>query len=166
MVAKKVRCFASTSAGRLFDAVAALVDFTREATYEGQAAMWLEYQARRAWPQPPYPWPNLDHRPLLTAIVTDRIAGREVAEIAASFHAALAQGIVRQAVELCRQHAAHTVALSGGVFQNEVLLDAVADELEAHGGLRVVTNEAVPVNDGGIALGQAALAAAMIKASA
>ena len=158
LVSKNVRCFRSTSAGRLYDAVAALCGFTREATFEGQAAIWLEHQARQSWPQSPYPFPDLDHRPLFAAILSDRAGGRDVAEISAAFHAAFAETIVRQVRWLCSARRIDTVALSGGVFQNELLLDSICEQLESDPSLRVVTNEAVPVNDGGICLGQAALA--------
>ncbi|HEX3997843.1 MAG TPA: carbamoyltransferase HypF [Pirellulales bacterium] len=163
MVARGVRCFRSSSMGRLFDAVAAILGFLREATYEGQAAIWLENQAARVAPQPRYPFSGLDHRPLLQAIVRDRIAGRAVAEIASAFHAAVAAAVVEQVGKIISRHRAgggeiRTVALSGGVFQNELLLDSVFEQLASMSGLRVLTNEAVPVNDGGICLGQAALA--------
>ncbi len=159
LLAKDVRSFVSTSAGRLFDAVAAILGFTRESTFEGQAAMWLEDQAHARWPQSPYPFAELDHRPLMQAIVDDRLAGRDPREIAAAFHAALAEGVARQIKRLCRQNDVSAVALSGGVFQNELLLHAVFNETEDMRGVRVFTNERVPVNDGGIALGQAVFAA-------
>jgi hydrogenase maturation protein HypF len=160
LVEKNVRCFRSTSMGRLFDAVAAVLGFVRESTYEGQAAIWLEHQASQCAPQQPYPFLGLDHRPLLSAIVADRIAGRSVSEIAAAFHAAVATAVVEQVFILAREHNLRTVALSGGVFQNELLLEVIVARLTGDGVLRVLTNQAVPVNDGGICLGQAAMASA------
>ena len=165
MVAKRMRCFTSSSTGRLFDAVAALVGFTREATFEGQAPMWLEYQARSCSPQEPYPMPELDHRPLFRAILADRLAGRSPAEIGAAFHAALAGAIATAARAMCSQHGITTVALSGGVFQNELLLDSVCDDLAAAPQIRALTNHQVPAGDGGISLGQAALAAACTRST-
>jgi hydrogenase maturation protein HypF len=157
LVAKNVRCFTSTSAGRLFDAVAALLGYTRQTTFEGQAAIWLEHQARQCPFQTAYAYPDFDHRPLLGTIIRDRLAGRSVAEIASSFHGALANGIAAQVGRLCQQKKIHVAALSGGVFQNELLLNAVLHQLQPTG-IRVLTNQYVPVNDGGICLGQAALA--------
>lgn len=159
MVAKQVRTFASTSMGRLFDAVAALLGFTRETAFEGQAAIWLEQQALRAVGQPAYPLPDLDWRPLLQAVVRDRRAGRDPCEIAASFHAALAVATADQIKLLCRDHRVRTVVLSGGVVQNELLWRLLLEHSAELHEVRLLTNSAVPVNDGGISLGQAALAA-------
>ena len=158
LVAKNFRCFRSTSAGRLFDAVAALAGFTREATFEGQAAIWLETQARQAAPQPPYPLPNLDHRLLFKSVIADRMAGRSPPEIAYAFHAGLAEELVRQASRWCRERQLRTVVLSGGVFQNDLLFELMLHEFEEHASLRVITNQRIPANDGGLCLGQAALA--------
>ncbi|HEX4145449.1 MAG TPA: carbamoyltransferase HypF [Pirellulales bacterium] len=155
---KNVRCFPSSSFGRLFDAVAALLGFTRPPTFEGQAAIWLEHQARQSQPQAPYPFPDLDHRPMMSAIVHDRRGGRAPVEIAAAFHATLAGAIVEKIGELCRQRQIGTAALSGGVFQNELLLTAILDSTGQLPGIRLLVNERVPVNDGGICLGQAAVA--------
>ncbi|MEA2664269.1 MAG: hydrogenase maturation protein HypF, partial [Candidatus Eremiobacteraeota bacterium] len=99
MIAKNVRAFATTSVGRLFDAVAALLGFTREITFEGQAAMWLEHLAAGAPAVAAYEFPydsgELDHRPLLAAVVADRLRGRDPREIARAFHAALADAVLR-----------------------------------------------------------------------
>jgi hydrogenase maturation protein HypF len=158
LVARNVRCFASSSLGRLFDAAAALVGFTREISYEGQAAIWLEHLAQTCVPQAAYAFPKLDARPLLAAIVHDRLAGRDCREIAAAFHAAIAAATVEQIVLLAEQRQLRYVACSGGVFQNELLWGLIIERLAEHPELRLITNSAVPVNDGGIALGQAAIA--------
>jgi hydrogenase maturation protein HypF len=156
------RVFATTSAGRLFDAVAALLGFTRPVTFEGQAAMWLEQLARASRPAEPYPCPFdgavLDWRPLLRAIVDDRLRGRDRREIARAFHRGLAAGLRDAAVALCAAHELDTVAASGGVVQNAVLLDDLAALLERDR-LTLWINHRVPPNDGGISLGQAALGA-------
>ncbi len=133
LVAKHVRCFLSTSTGRLFDTVAALSGFTRETTFEGQAAIWLETQARQSAPQPAYTFPDLDHRPLLRAVIADRLAGRNPQEIAYAFHAALAAELVRQACGWCRERKVRTIVLSGGVFQNDLLFELVMGEIAPTG---------------------------------
>src|ERR1700730_3898605 len=164
LVRKDVRTFATTSVGRLFDAAASLLGFTREVTFEGQAAMWLEQLARSAPLKEPYPFPfigrELDFRPLLRAVVLDRIRGRDIREIARSFQLGIAQGLRNALTGISRSHGLDTVVLSGGVFQNELLLEDLKSMLvEGERTLQVWTNHAVPPNDGGISLGQAALAA-------
>jgi len=161
LVRKEIRTFPTTSVGRLFDAAAALLGFTREVTFEGQAAMWLEQLARGAGATDCYPFPfvgnELDFRPLLSDLAQDRARGRDVKQIARAFQRGIAQGLSDALSELCQAHALDTVVLSGGVFQNELLLEdlksIVADRLQ------IWINHAVPPNDGGISLGQAALAA-------
>lgn len=160
LVENGLRTFATTSVGRLFDTVAALLGFTREVTFEGQAAIWLEQLARGQCLVPPYAVPfigsELDFRPALGAIADDRLKGRAVAEIARAFHRGLARGIVDALVELCEAEATDTAVLSGGVFQNDLLLSDVGGFLGSTR-LEVWTNREVPPNDGGISLGQAAL---------
>jgi hydrogenase maturation protein HypF len=159
MIAKRLRCFPSTSVGRLFDAVAALLGFTRAITFEGQAAMWLEHQAKQGGSQGVYDFPDFDFRPLLLAIVRERSSGRAISEISLTFHAAIAAGVAEQICRLCDKHQLGMAALSGGVFQNEVLLDLVQQRVAKHSRpIRLLLNHLVPANDGGIALGQAALA--------
>jgi len=164
LIRKDVRTFATTSVGRLFDAAASLLGFTREVTFEGQAAMWLEQLARSASLTEPYPFPfigrELDFRPLLQAVVLDRTRGRDIREIARSFQLGIAQGLRNALNGISCSHGLDTVVLSGGVFQNELLLEDLKSMLtEGERSLQVWTNHAVPPNDGGISLGQAALAA-------
>ena len=158
LVNRNVRCFRSTSAGRLFDTVAALLGFTRQVTFEGQAAVWLETQAHQSARQQAYAFPELDPRPLLKSIVADRLAGRAVADIAFAFHAALAHEIVRQIVDLCAEHKVSKAAISGGVFQNELLCKLICENVAPDRPVELLTNRNVPANDGGICLGQAAAA--------
>ncbi len=148
------RVFVTTSAGRLFDAAAALLGFTREVTYEGQAAIWLEQLARRSNTKDVYPFPDLDYRPLLLGVIADRVRGRDRCDIARAFQRSVANGIHGTAAELCERYSTNVVVLSGGVFQNELLLH----DLKTLFAEEVWINSAVPPNDGGISLGQAALA--------
>jgi hydrogenase maturation protein HypF len=162
LVRKDVRTFATTSVGRLFDAAASLLGFTRDVTFEGQSAMWLEQLARSMPVAESYSFPfidgELDFRPLLLAVAQDRVRGRDVRQIARSFQLGIAQGLCDALNLICRRHELDTVVLSGGVFQNELLLEDLK-RLFANGSPQVWTNHAVPPNDGGISLGQAALAA-------
>ncbi|MFO0839766.1 MAG: carbamoyltransferase HypF [Phycisphaerae bacterium] len=162
LVATGLRCFPSSSMGRLFDTVAALCGFTRACTYEGQAAAWLEARATDAGGEAsafaPYPFDGIDPRPMLAAIIADRRARRRIEEIAASFHSAIATGASTLATRLAREQGTNTVALSGGCFQNELLLMQLEQRLLAEN-LTPIRNRDVPPNDGGISLGQAALAA-------
>jgi hydrogenase maturation protein HypF len=147
----------------LFDTVAALVGFTREITFEGQAAMWLEHRARRSRPVTPYPFPwsggELDFRPMLAEVIADRLGGRPTAEIARAFHAAVAQAVWEAGLALCDASGANVLVLSGGVFQNALLLEEIAALAADDPRISVWLNHAVPPNDGGISLGQAAMAA-------
>jgi hydrogenase maturation protein HypF len=162
LLERRTRIFSTTSAGRLFDAAAALVGFTRAVTFEGQAAMWLEWLARTAPEVEPYPCPALDReidwRPLLRATVKDRMRGRDPGEISRAFHTGLASGLVEATAALCRDHGVNTAVASGGVMQNALLLERLATGLE-HQGIVLLVNHLVPPNDGGVSLGQAALGA-------
>jgi hydrogenase maturation protein HypF len=162
LVHSRVRSFGTTSMGRLFDAAAALLGFAREVTFEGQAAMWLERLASHATVVDVYPFPfigdELDFRPLLDGVIRDRVRGRDKTEIARAFQRGIAQGLRDAVTTLCRARGVDTVVLSGGVFQNELLLHDLKSLLEPEH-LQTWTNHLVPSNDGGISLGQAGLAA-------
>jgi hydrogenase maturation protein HypF len=162
LVENRMRTFETTSVGRLFDAAAALLGFVREISFEGQAAMWLEHIARPAPVRDGYPFPIIEHEldflPFLAAIARDRLRGRDPSEIARRFESAIAESLCAAVTMLCEAHSVDTVVLSGGVFQNELLLEDVKSILSAEP-VQIWTNAAVPPNDGGISLGQAAFGA-------
>ena len=156
-----LRTFPCTSAGRLFDAVAALLGFTGEIEYEGQAAEWLEQLAWRVPDCEPLPFQltdrHVDLRCALRAIIDRRITGDDVTLIARAFHEAVAASIAAMATRLCDEHRLSTVVVSGGTFQNSLLLESLRRRLPQR--VSVWSNRRVPPNDGGISLGQAACAA-------
>jgi len=155
----------TTSAGRLFDAVAALLGLRARVTYEAQAAIALEALASTV-PDSEVPagYPIeaadvLDPGPLVAHVVHERDAGTPVPLIAAGFHAALGTAAAATAARLAAASGLDTVALSGGVFQNARLSAVMGRHLTA-AGLTVLVHRRVPCNDGGISIGQAAVAAA------
>jgi hydrogenase maturation protein HypF len=152
----------TTSAGRLFDAVAALCGVRDRVTYEGQAAIELERCADRAVREG-YPAGRdggvLRGSDLVRAVVADLRGGTDPAVVAARFHHGLAGLLVGAAVDAAGMLGRDTVALSGGVFQNLLLLEAVRSGCAA-AGLRVLVHSRLPCNDGGISLGQVAVAGA------
>jgi hydrogenase maturation protein HypF len=159
----------TSSAGRLFDAVAAICGVRLEVTYEGQAAIEFEALADPAGGEP-YPFPMeakemivLNPRPTVMAILADIGAGVPVATISARFHQTIAQATAEALVIAAERSSLDTAVLSGGVFQNRLLLRLTADALEASG-LRVLTPRLLPPNDGQIAYGQVAVAAAQLAA--
>jgi hydrogenase maturation protein HypF len=168
LIDRGVRTFSTTSMGRLFDAAAALLGFIRETTFEGQAAIWLEQLAKGASTTDAYPFPfashELDFRPLLECAIHDRMRGRLTREIARAFQRGIATGLHASIKTVCEEHGIGTVVLSGGVFQNELLLQDLGPLLEKER-FQVWTNHAVPPNDGGISLGQAAIAAFELSAT-
>ncbi len=166
----------TTSAGRLFDAVAAVVGLRARIGHEGQAAMELE-AAARGTERGAYPFalsgeggpagaPALivDPRPALRALLDDLGAGASVADVSARFHNGLAAATAAALTTSAEARGLGTAVLSGGVFQNRLLLERTAGRLRA-AGLRVLVPERLPPNDGGIAYGQAAIAAAARRGS-
>ncbi|MBE1532179.1 carbamoyltransferase HypF [Actinomadura algeriensis] len=153
----------TSSAGRLFDAVAAIAGVRDTAGYEGQAAIELQQAAdpheRAAYRATVTGDVVIRGTDLVRAAVDDALAGRGAGTIAARFHNGLAWAAVRAARLLRDRTGLDTVALSGGVFQNVLLLERLVSGLE-DSGFRVLTHSHVPPNDGGIALGQAVVAAA------
>ena len=165
LVRSGVNAPVTTSMGRLFDAAAALCGMRPTVNYEGQAAIELE-AACDSSERGRYPIDLvsdaqafvLDPRETIRALVADVRAGTAVGVIASRFHAAIARGTVDVCVRAASAHGTDLVVLSGGVFQNRRLLESASAGLDG-AGLRVLTPALLPVNDGGIAYGQAAVAA-------
>ncbi|MCP3962368.1 MAG: carbamoyltransferase HypF [bacterium] len=166
----------TTSAGRLFDAVASLLGLHQRTRFEGQAAMALEFVADQdvddAYPLPleaGEPTRQLDWRPLVEAILEDWRRGTDAGIISARFHNALADAVVTVAREtvmretVTRETVEPRVALTGGCFQNRLLTERTAQRLR-RAGFEVLLQRQVPANDGGISLGQVAIAAAWLAA--
>jgi hydrogenase maturation protein HypF len=169
MAGKGLNSPMASSCGRLFDAVAAAIGVCRErVSHEGQAAMELESLAAPEFHGEAgngYPYElregevrTLEWRRLWDALLEDLRRGVTPATIAARFHQGLAQAVADTALALCHESGLDTVVLGGGVFQNRLLLEGVSGMLR-RADVRILSPEKVPANDGGLALGQAAIAA-------
>jgi hydrogenase maturation protein HypF len=157
-----------TSVGRLFDAVAALCGVRPRINYEGQAAIELEGTvdpaARGAYPigvERRDGMLELDPRDAVAAVLRERAAGTAVGVVSARFHAGLARATALACERLARERGLEAVVLSGGVFQNRVLLELTLAEVK-RAGLRPLLPARLPAGDGAISYGQAAVAAAML----
>jgi hydrogenase maturation protein HypF len=163
-----LNCNATSSMGRLFDAVASILGLKQEVTYEAEAALRLETLAGEVSRTPrryrftidktgPLPW-QIGWHGVISAIVADTLAGESVAGIAAGFHEAVAELLVELAGQLQACGLADGgLGLSGGVFQNARLVERACERLQASGH-EVLLHHQVPANDGGLAYGQAVLA--------
>ena len=175
MMARKLNSPPTSSMGRLFDAVAALLGLPTGVAqgallYEGQAAIELEVQANNAASTPTTAYPFtiegqspaiIDVTPLICAIVHDIQQGIAVPQIALRFHYSIAELLAVACDRLRQQTGLQIVALSGGVFQNQLLLAHLQTRLEAMA-FQVYSNRRVPPNDGGLSLGQIAIGAARL----
>lgn len=173
MLAKGVNAPLASSTGRLFDAAAGLLDICRDRqSYEGEAAMLLEARATPHMASAaPYPFMIGDgtiaivsFAPMWPALIDDLTRGVEPGVIAARFHSTLIDALSVATQSLARRFPITTIALSGGVFQNRILLDGVSADLQRLG-FHVLRHRHVPANDGGLSLGQAAIAAASLDAT-
>jgi hydrogenase maturation protein HypF len=169
MIEKGINAPLSSSCGRLFDAVAALVGLRNRISYEGQAAIELEMVAAiGAYPPYPFALDNVDDaivfapRVMIRALVADLVAGVPIAQISARFHSTLVAVVGEICCRVRKETGINTIALSGGVFQNCLLAEAVIARLEKDDFI-VLTHSLVPPNDGGLSLGQAAVAAARLQ---
>jgi hydrogenase maturation protein HypF len=161
MLTRGLHTLPTSSAGRLFDGVAALIGLCQRVSFEGEAAIMLEHAADPA-ERGAYPidlaWPLIDWRPTVVAILADLGRGVRPDVISARFHNTMVAAMVAGA----RRLDPPVVALSGGCFQNRLLTVRAAAALEA-AGMPVLLHRLVPPNDGGIALGQLATAAARLR---
>ena len=164
-LAKHLNCVATSSMGRLFDAVSALIGVKQSITYEAEAAMNLEAVASGSMgDRDAYAFSvddgeprRVGWQPVVQAVAADATAGLPPGVIAARFHAAVASMIADVCTRLRAQGAGETVGLTGGVFQNALLVQMAIDELHRVG-FEVLVHQRVPANDGGLALGQVVLA--------
>jgi len=170
MIDRRIHSPMTSSCGRLFDGVAALLDIRREVTFEAQAAVELEMKAAsragdsyREVVESVRGLGPLDIVPLIRAIVEDRLHSVPVELISTRFHYTLAEMLVKQAVPAGEKAGIHRIGLSGGVFQNRLLARCIRQGLEANG-FEVLIHKKVPCNDGGLALGQIAVADARLAA--
>jgi hydrogenase maturation protein HypF len=163
MLARRIQTVETSSCGRLFDAVAALLGLAPEVSFEGQAAIALEALAEPGIDQrydfeiEPGEPSILDFRPVIVAIVADIARGRRVGEISACFHNTLSIAIGEMCSRIGKSDALDRVCLSGGSFQNLYLLGRAVVELRRRG-FDVFLHAQVPANDGGLSLGQAMIA--------
>jgi hydrogenase maturation protein HypF len=163
--AKGINAPLTSSCGRLFDAVAAILGLRQTVSFEGQAAMQLEMLADPTQ-STSYPCLLSDENdlviynptPMIASIVNDLQAGLGVAAIAGRFHLSIATMIEEVCAELSQRTGLNRVVLSGGVFQNCLLTEMALARLEKSG-FDILTHSLVPPNDGGLALGQAVIAA-------
>jgi hydrogenase maturation protein HypF len=177
MIARGINCPPTSSLGRLFDAVAALVGLRNEVLFEGQAAIELEMLAREhegdicKGQSVIYPFmikmrdnipARLDVAPMFRAIVNNIQEGVPASEIADRFHRSIAELLATVCSDTRKLTGLDIVALSGGVFQNRLLLEQLVTRLEELA-FRVYINRRVPPNDGGISFGQIAVAAAHLQ---
>ena len=179
MIERGINSPRTSSMGRLFDAAAAILGICGQATYEGEPAIELEAAAWRALDGKIARFPDdnvgystsgpswldgpdvLDQKALFEALLEGIEAGAPADRLALDFHVAVARSSARTATEICVREGIGTVALSGGVFMNRLLLQLLTRELK-YAGLAVLVPHTVPVNDGCIAYGQAAVASARL----
>ena len=183
MIERGINSPRTSSMGRLFDAAAAILGICDKATYEGEPAIELEAAAWRAFSsESACPTGNmvsfsvtessrpddchvLNSRPLFEALLEGIRTGVPAGKLALDFHVTIARSSARIAREICAREGLDTVALSGGVFMNRLLLQLLTRELKSMG-LTVLIPRSVPVNDGCIAYGQAAIARARLAQTA
>lgn len=179
MIERGINSPRTSSMGRLFDAAAAILGICDKATYEGEPAIELEAAAWRALDGKTVRLdgnhtgvftsaddsPILDPQPLIEALLNGIEAGAPADRLALDFHIAIVRSSARIAREICAREGLDTVALSGGVFMNRLLLQLLTHELK-DAGLAVLVPHAVPANDGCIAYGQAAIARARLAQTA
>ena len=189
MAQRKINAVTSTSAGRLFDGVSAILGIRKASTFEGEASMALEFAAEE-WRKSPQRNPETDNLAapgnladlaknsedapedlrkfilntgeIVRHLTESRLAGEAPEKLAYEFHAELAEQIIAACEEAKQQTGIRKAALSGGVFQNRLLLELVDEGLQKKG-FQVLKHSLIPSNDGGIALGQAAYGMAYLN---
>ena len=179
MLDKNINCQQTSSMGRFFDAAAAIAGIRADITYEGEAAIMLEYYASNFLKQNNVGSGDKDVSSyevvisqqdsgfvvetdsIISSLIDDIVDKKPIGFVAAKFHKTVADMVLKGCIRIRQTTALDRVCLSGGVFQNITLLELCIDLLEAHG-FTVFVHSEVPTNDGGIALGQAVMAIAAL----
>jgi len=173
MMERGINAPLASSCGRLFDAVAAVLNLHRDRiSFEGQAAIALQQLAEQGMAEVVGGYPvsmikqngvtQLVWQPMWQALLNDLKANKPAAHIAARFHLGLADAFAECASKLCAQHTIDTVVLGGGVMQNHLLRQLLEQRL-GQSGLQVLGSQTIPANDGGVALGQGVVGAQMMS---
>ncbi|MBQ3451699.1 MAG: carbamoyltransferase HypF, partial [Selenomonadaceae bacterium] len=149
-----INCIESTSIGRIFDAVAAILGICSISTYEGEAAMRLQACAEKSGSQFLIPSSYMTTTEIFNEILIRRLGGENICELARLFHEMLAEFTAETVFRLSERFKIKIAALSGGVFQNSLLSSLVTEKLRFRG-LKVLRHQLIPTNDGGICIGQA-----------
>jgi hydrogenase maturation protein HypF len=159
MIKKRINCPLTSSAGRLFDAVSALLDICKKASYHAEPPMRLESVAIETTESYPFEINGvISFKKTFNEILNDLAKGIDTGLISGKFHNTIVQLIVKVAIITREETAINSVVLSGGSFQNRILLKKAEDSLK-DANFAVFSQSAIPSNDGGIALGQLAIAA-------
>ena len=179
MLDKNINCQQTSSMGRFFDAAAAIAGIRADITYEGEAAIMLEYYASNFLKQNNVGSSDKDVSSyevvisqqdsgfvvetdsIISSLIDDIVDKKPIGFVAAKFHKTVADMVLKGCIRIRQTTALDRVCLSGGVFQNITLLELCIDLLEAYG-FSVFVHSDVPTNDGGIALGQAVMAIAAL----
>ena len=159
LLEKNINCVTSTSVGRIFDAVAAVLGICKISTYEGEAAMKLQTAAERSDKKFSARFMQTDE--IFDEILNRKLDGENICDLAKFFHESLAEFTAQVCEDLSLRTKIKTVALSGGVFQNSLLSSLTAQKIQRRG-LKVLRHELIPANDGGICYGQAVHARAIL----
>ncbi|MBR4382301.1 MAG: carbamoyltransferase HypF [Selenomonadaceae bacterium] len=159
LLEKNINCVTSTSVGRIFDAVAAVLGICKISTYEGEAAMKLQTAAERSDKKFSARFMQTDE--IFDEILNRKLDGENICDLAKFFHESLAEFTAQVCEDLSLRTKIKTVALSGGVFQNSLLSSLTAQKI-CRRGLKVLRHELIPANDGGICYGQAVHARAIL----
>jgi hydrogenase maturation protein HypF len=180
MLERRINTPLTSSAGRLFDAIASLIGVRDTVNYEGQAAIELEWLASEVSADGAYPFEiilsnssgeeglpathEIDTRPLVRAVVADAQSGTNPQRVARRFHSTIVEIIASTCAAIRGETQIESVVLSGGVFMNALVASESAARLSANG-FRVYRHVLVPPNDGGLCLGQLAIGAAVLAAN-
>ncbi len=158
LLEKDINCVVSTSVGRIFDAIAAILGVCKVSTYEGEAAMRLQALAEKSVHKSQISSKFMTTAEIFHEILNRRLNGENICDLARLFHERLAEMAAQMIFGLSERSKIKNVALSGGVFQNSLLTTLLTEKLRQFG-LKILLHRLIPCNDGGICLGQAIFAA-------